>query len=210
MAFRRRRKKTDEGWLLSYADLITNLLIFFVMIASATKLSTVRFQQIAQSMSGVDSPASLTSIAKEIDNRIEALQLKQLVRTQLTDAGLEISFNSGVVFDSGSAFIRKEYAPILDKILLEIVPYTSKYHVAIEGHTDEVPVSSKGPFSSNWELSSARALEVRLRLQELGVPRNRVRIEAYADTKTLPPEDVQGMSDSDRLARHRRVVVRVF
>lgn len=208
----RRRKLAggDEGWLLSYADLITNLLIFFVVILAATNISRSKMQRIAKSLSGTTNPRSLDSIEKEIVKKIDERNLDDLIATTVTDAGLELSINSGLVFDPGQAQIRPELAPVLKEVLTVIVPYAADYSFAVEGHSDATPVAPGGLFASNWELSSARALTVRNRLESAGVDRSRIRVEGYADTKPLPEQALIDLSDDERLARHRRVVVRIF
>ena len=65
-------------------------------------------------------------------------------------------------------------------------------------------------FASNWELSSARAIVVRQRLEDVGIARGRVRVEGYADTKPLPEEQLKGLTPEERMARLRRVVVRIY
>ena len=64
---KRRSYASDEGWLLSYADLITNLLVFFAMLLGASEISRTRMQEIAAELSGEEQPASLASIQAEID-----------------------------------------------------------------------------------------------------------------------------------------------
>ena len=206
----RRTVSDNEGWLLSYADLITNLLIFFVMLLSAAELSTSKMQQISQRLSGSKSPTSLASIQEEIDQRIREQGLENLVGTNLTDDGLELSLNSGVVFDSGDAAIRAELEAVLDSMLGTLVAYSDRYHFAVEGHADSRPIAPGGHFRSNWELSTERANAVRQRLESVGIEREKIRVEGYADTKPLPEEMLRGLSDEERLARHRRVVVRVY
>jgi chemotaxis protein MotB len=206
----RRSYTGDEGWLLSYADLITNLLIFFVMLLAAAEISRTRMQQIAEGISGVEQPASLSSIQQEIDARIAAEGLQELVRTDLPDEGLTLALNSGLVFDSGSAAIRAERLETLDRMLQTLVPYGERYAFAVEGHTDSTPVASGGTYVSNWELSADRANAVRSRLEQAGVPPRQVRVEGYADTVPLPEEELAGLSPEERLARHRRVVVRIY
>lgn len=205
----RRSYTSEEGWLLSYADLITNLLIFFAMLLAAAQISKTKMQQIAESLSGVEQPASLSSIKAEIDARIEREGLQELIHTDLDDDGLRLALNSGLVFDSGSAQIRAEQAANLDRLLETLVPYAGKYDFAVEGHTDSAPVLAGGPYATNWELSTARANAVRARLQGVGVDQNRVRVEGYADTVPLPEKELVGLSPDERLARHRRVVVRI-
>lgn len=206
----RRAHGNDEGWLLSYADLITNLLIFFAMLLAAANISKTKMQQIQKEISGVEQPASLSSIQKEIDAKISREGLQDLVRTDLTDDGLKVSLNSGLVFDSGSAGIRADQQPVLDQMLETLVPYATRYAFAVEGHTDTRPVSTGGTYKSNWELSADRANAVRARLEGVGVASERIRVEGYADTVALPEADLEGLSPEERLARHRRVIVRIY
>jgi chemotaxis protein MotB len=206
----RRTKGHEESWLLSYADLITNLLLFFVLLLSAAHMSRSKLQQIAKSVSGAESPASLESIQNEIDKRIRDNNMQNLVRTNLSNDGLELSLNSGLVFDSGRAEIRKELEGAVGTMLGVLVPYSTKYSFAVEGHTDTNPIAQGSIFPSNWELSSARAIVVRQRLEDVGIDRARIRVEGYADTKPLPEALVAGLSQEERLARHRRVIVRIY
>ena len=200
----------EESWLLSYADLITNLLLFFVVLLSAAHLNKQKMQQIAKSISGAESPSSLESIKREIDAQIARKKLETLVTTTMTADGLELSLNSGLVFDSGHAAIRPELEQTVASMLQVLAPYSKKYGFAVEGHTDVTPILPGGQFASNWELSSARAIVVRQRLEDVGIERSRVRVEGYADTKPLPAETLAGLSTEERLARHRRVVVRLY
>jgi chemotaxis protein MotB len=205
----RRSYASDEGWLLSYADLITNLLIFFAMLLAAAEISRPRMQQIAESLSGVEQPESLSSIKDEIDARIESEGLQELIRTGLAADGLRLSLNSGLVFDSGRAEIRVEQRENLDHLMQTIAPYAGKYHFAIEGHTDSTPIVPGGVYATNWDLAADRANAVRSRLENVGVAQDRVRVEGYADTVPLPESELVGLTPEERLARHRRVVVRI-
>ncbi len=207
---RRRVYSSDEGWLLSYADLITNLLIFFSMLLAAAQLSKTKMQQIAESLSGVEQPASLSSIQKEIEEKIKREGLEELIRTDLTDEGLELSLNSGLVFESGVAQVRIDQIDTLDQMLDTLVPYADKYEFAVEGHTDDRPIINGTLYTNNWELSAGRANAVRTRLEWVGVEQERIRVEGYADTEPLPEASLDGLSDEERLARHRRVVVRIY
>ncbi len=206
----RRTYTSDEGWLLSYADLITNLLIFFSMLLAAAHLSRTRMQQIAQGISGVEQPASLSSIQAEIEAQIERDGLEGMIRTDLTDEGLKLSLNSGLVFHSGHAEVRPEQEATLDSMLQTLVPYADHYDFAVEGHTDSRPLVNGATYTSNWELSSGRANAVRSRLQLVGIEEGHIRVEGYADTEPLPDETLEGLTSDERLARHRRVVVRIY
>ncbi len=206
----RRTYDSDEGWLLSYADLITNLLIFFVMLLAAAQINKSKMQQITQSLSGVEQPESLSSIQDQIETKIAEEGLEEMIRTDLTDDGLKLSLNSGLVFDSGQAAIRAENSELLDQMLLTLVPYAGKYAFAVEGHTDNTPLNGGALYRSNWELSTGRANAVRTRLEGVGIDDHRIRVEGYADTIELPEADLEGLTEAERLSRHRRVVVRIY
>ncbi len=206
----RRTYASEDGWLLSYADLITNLLIFFAIILSAAQISRTRMQQIAETISGVEQPASLSAIQQEIDAQIEREGLQELIRTDLEDDGLRLALNSGLVFDSGSGTVRADQEPTVDRMLLTLVPYAGQYNFAVEGHTDSTPIAPGGAYPSNWELSAARANAVRSHLEGVGVEQKRIRVEGYADTVPLPEASLAGLTPEERLARHRRVVVRIY
>lgn len=206
----RRSPSNEEGWLLSYADLITNLLIFFAMMLGAAEVSRSRMQEIARELSGHEQPKSLSAIKGQIDQQIAKEGLKEAVRTELTDDGLKVSLNSGLMFDSGSAVIREEQLAVLDRMLATLVPYSDQYDFAIEGHTDTTPFVDATGTRTNWELSTDRANAVRSRLQTVGLAKEHIRVEGYADSVPLPPESLVGLDDAQRLALHRRVIVRVF
>lgn len=206
----RRSYVSDDGWLLSYADLITNLLIFFAIILAAAQISRTRMQQIAETISGVEQPASLSAIQQEIDAQIEREGLQALIRTDLDDDGLRLSLNSGLVFDSGSGTIRADQESTVDRMLQTLVPYAGQYGFAVEGHTDSTPVASGGAYATNWELSADRANAVRSHLERVGVEQKHIRVEGYADTRPLQEESLAGLTPEERLARHRRVVVRIY
>ena len=206
----RRKRNHEEGWLLSYADLITNLLLFFVVLVSASNISESKMQQIAKQVSGEEMPESLAEIKDQIDKKILEENLQTVVRTDLKDEGLNLFLDSGFVFNSGDAKIEPKMEDALNSMLKVLAPYSARYHFAVEGHTDSQPVLKNGRYASNWELSTARAIVVRDRLESTGVDRTRIRVEGYADTLALPEESLQGLSEEERMARHRRVVVRVY
>lgn len=207
---KRRSYESDESWLLSYADLITQLLIFFAMLLAAAQLSRTRMQRIVREINGEVAPESLESIQQELDARIEAEGLEALVYTTLTDDGLKVALNSGLVFDSGSAIIRVGQLDTVDRMLQTLLPYKEQYAFAVEGHTDSTPLAAGAQYPSNWELSTGRANAVRARMEDVGVVDEHIRVEGYADTVPLPEEELADLSEAERLARHRRVIVRIY
>lgn len=208
---RRTRLKTgNEGWLTSYADLITNLLIFFMLILMASEVQMGKLDAIASSLSAKASPKSLAHAEKSLKQEITQQQLEDKVDVKLTSAGLELSFNSGLTFASGGAEILPQWIDPLKKVLGILKPYSDRYRFAVEGHTDETPFKNVSVFSSNWDLAAARALQVRQYLESVGIPRNIMRVEAYADTKKIDKNTLQGLSAEAVLAKHRRVIIRIY
>lgn len=208
---RRSRLKTgNEGWLTSYADLITNLLIFFMLIVSASEIQTGKLDSIASNFSKSSSTQSLSQAEKILNGEITKQNLKDEVEAKITSSGLEISFNSGLTFASGGATILPNRIEPLKKVLSLLLPYASKYKFAVEGHTDEVPLRKDSSFKSNWDLAAARALQVREYMEVVGIEKTKMRIEAYADTKPLPVDDTKGLLSDQILAKHRRVIVRIY
>ena len=205
-----RLRTGNEGWLTSYADLMTNLLIFFAVIVSASEIQTGRMERVLSRISGKPETGSLAEAKAVVEKAITQQNLQGQVAAKMTDSGLEISYNSGVAFASGRAEIKQEMLDPLLKTLAPLIPLAGKYRFAIEGHADAVPVADGSGFKSNWELSSARSMAVREQLDKLGVARDRIRVEAYADTKPLSEKELAGLSEAERLARNRRVVVRLY
>jgi len=81
------------------------------------------------------------------------------------------------------------------------------YSVAVEGHTDDIPISSD-EYPSNWELSTARASRVVRYLINKGVPSDKLFASGYADTKARVPNlDEFGRPIAENRAENRRVEI---
>jgi chemotaxis protein MotB len=193
----------DELWLISYADMLTLLLGFFIVIVAAVPMRHATFERIAASISGTKS-APLQQLRERVDELVAKspeLRERVIARDDLESLGIE--FKDALLFDSGSAEIRPEGKRAIAEVarLLETLPGRP---VLVEGHTDEVPIRT-ARFRSNWELSSQRAINVLAALESSGIPRDRLSARAFADTR---PRETQGTIEERRLA-NRRVVIRV-
>jgi chemotaxis protein MotB len=193
----------DELWLISYADMLTLLLGFFIVIVAAVPMRHATFERIAASISGNKS-APLQQLRERVEDLVAKnpeLRERVVARDDLESLGIE--FKDALLFDSGSAEIRPEGKRAIAEVgrLLETLPARP---VLVEGHTDEVPIRT-ARFHSNWELSSQRAINVLAALEASGIPRERLSARAYADTR---PRETQGTIEDRRLA-NRRVVIRV-
>ena len=195
----------DELWLISYADMLTLLVGFFVLIIASVPMKRAQFERIAAALTGTHQ-APLEDLRDKVDALIARTpELKDKVRTRDDAEGLGIEFRDALFFDSGSARLREEAQPAIGEIarLLRELPGRP---VTIEGHTDDVPINTSS-FHSNWELSSQRAINVLQALQTSGVARDRMSARAYADTRPLSPAAEQDVEQ--RRASNRRVLIRV-
>ncbi len=208
MLVRRKKRKSDEEWLYAYADLITNLLIFFVAMLSVSSIDQVKMQKVSEQLSGQREEYSLASIKENLEETIKNEDLQKVVRVTLDDDGLRISINSGVVFKVGSAKIPQKYQDIFATVMQSVMPYVDRYQFAIEGHTDAQKIKNGGKFLSNWELSTARANSIRQSLEKLGIADNKLRIEGYGSSRPL--EKDPKLTSKEQQALNRRVVIRVF
>jgi chemotaxis protein MotB len=193
----------DELWLISYADMLTLLLGFFIVIVAAVPMRHATFERIAASISGTKS-APLQQLRERVEDLVAKnpeLRDRVIARDDLESLGIE--FKDALLFDSGSADIRPEGKRAIAEVarLLETLPARP---VLVEGHTDEVPIRT-ARFHSNWELSSQRAINVLAALAASGIPDARLSARAFADTR---PRQTQGTIEERRLA-NRRVVIRV-
>ncbi|MBO5095004.1 MAG: flagellar motor protein MotB [Lachnospiraceae bacterium] len=97
-------------------------------------------------------------LAEKIEEAIEEQNLEKEVDMEVTSQYVQLSLKGALLFDSGSSELKEEAVPILDKLGLILERYAESV-IEIEGHTDNVPISS-ARFADNNELSSARALSV--------------------------------------------------
>ena len=213
----------DTSWMLTYGDVITLLMIFFVLMFSSSKLSEEKFDKVAQSINeslnrpGPDPEADptqaptippLQSAQALLDQMIKDRDLEMEMQTTLTPSGLMIELSSNSFFQSGSADIK----PTMIKSLVDLSEIiqdfpTEDYQVDVEGHTDNVPINTI-QFPSNWELSALRAVNVAHIFEDNGMPRERIAAIAYADTKPKKPNtDESGINIPENQAENRRVVV---
>lgn len=192
----------DELWLISYADLLTLLIGFFVLLLAVSPVKMAQFERMAASISG-GAPPPLEELKEKVDEFISQEGLQQQVRAHEEADGLAIEFKDALLFDSGSADIRADGNKAISSIarMLRTLP---KRAVIIEGYTDDVPIRTPR-FASNWELSSQRAINVRAALEQGGVGRERMTVRGFADTRRV---DLQGSPEEQRAA-NRRVVIRV-
>jgi chemotaxis protein MotB len=121
-----------------------------------------------------------------------------------------LQIGSAAFFSSGSATISGGGRAILGDVAVRLKSGAfAAYHISIEGHTDDTPIST-AQFQSNWELSTARAAAVVRYLLEQGIPATKLSAAGYADTFPLSPNrNADGTVVPENQAKNRRVVIKL-
>ncbi len=145
----------------------------------------------------------------EAEAKKEAVEFAAALRQEIGQGSVEIDTDGRKIvirvkekgsFDSGSAELKFAYIPVIAKIRDVLLNVKGK--VAIEGHTDNIPVSG-GLYESNWGLSTARALAVAHELfADPRIDQSRFTIIGFADTKPLAPNNT-----SENRSMNRRVEI---
>ena len=213
------RSKDDEtGFYVSFADMMTLLMVFFVLMFSISKPDSSKFDEVAKSMVRafnqevaqeiVDELNLLRELEASLNQTISDMNLADQISSEVTSEGLKLELASSALFAAGSAEVRpsmQETLKRLNSAVLELP--TSQYIMRIEGHTDDVPINT-AKFRSNWELASARAVNVLYVFENNGFPRDRLAALAFADTQPkVPNRDATGAPLRGNQATNRRVLV---
>jgi chemotaxis protein MotB len=132
------------------------------------------------------------------------------VDTPSGDRITTIEMNSATFFDSGSATLSKAGEAVLRDIAITLTSEAlGDYQITVEGHTDDMPIST-AQFPSNWELSTARAAAVVHFFLNENIPARRLRAAGYADTfPKAPNRDEHGNALPENQTQNRRVVIKL-
>ncbi|MBP1992678.1 flagellar motor protein MotB [Paenibacillus eucommiae] len=248
---RRSKKKEEhvnhERWLITYADLITLLLVFFIIMYAMSKIDVEKYTVLSQTLNlqfasgdsilekgkgisgqltpidgdaedkdkdktnenkeeqeNIKKEKELEDLLRKINTYVKEQNLQTQVSATNTNRGVAITLNDLFLFDLGKADLKPASFPILQK-LASLFP-TLDSTISIEGHTDNLPLSSGSQLIDNWGLSGARSLSVlRYFKNTAGLDDSKFITTGYGDTKPKVPND----SDENR-AKNRRVEIIVL
>lgn len=206
-------RKSEELWLASFADLSLILMCFFALMLSMSSVNQKKLEEAVDGMKAnqaLKEAEKLSTIEQKIRAEIKKRKLEDAV-TVVTDAGgVSVEFKDKLLFDSGAATVKSVNMAIIGEILRLVATADEKYGIVLEGHTDDTALAPGSQFRSNWELASARGISLLNVLESKGVPSDRMRVVAFADTKPRIP--VSGKSGTELLearAANRRVAIRL-
>jgi chemotaxis protein MotB len=206
-------KKKEALWLYSLTDLTFILMAFFALMLSMSKPDRQQYDAVASAVQPEDpaseKAANLTVVAEDLERAIKQLKLQEDARVQIDANGLLLEFSEKLVFTSGSALPAAAFANTTEKILRILARAPDRYHISVEGHSDDLPMQSK-QFKSNWELSAARSIALLKLLRQRGLDESRMRVLALADTQPkVPIEGKSGQALQDARRANRRVIIRL-
>lgn len=174
------------AWMINYADLMTELVCFFVILYA---LSSALDQSLLKAARDVEGTLKGGSIVGQLTGSKEGLRI-----SLVEDGGLSM-------FETGKADLTPRMLETLDLIAPKLRSVLEDHEIVVEGHTDDVPVAG-GHYATNWELSSARSTSVaRYLVERKGFSAARIAATGYGEHRPAAPNDSPG-----NRAKNRRVV----
>ncbi|MDA8149698.1 MAG: flagellar motor protein MotB [Nitrospiraceae bacterium] len=226
---RRKAQKTTEGdpinldrWLVSYADFITLLFTFFVMMYAVSSLNEGKYRTISHaivatfrhreprarlhvlfspnhSQSGLATSKTSIVLTRALESLTRTASSPKDISVVETFRHLRVRIQAGFLFREGRAHLRKTSRPVLAALARLLA--TSGVSFRVEGHTDSLPVH--GRYRNNWALSGARAVNVlSFLLSAAPIDPRKTSTVAFGSSRPLVPNDT-----SDHRRQNRRVEI---
>jgi chemotaxis protein MotB len=204
----------DESWLATYADAITLLMAFFILLVAVSKVDLALYEQVAEGINEKvnkkERKAPVKELKDDVTEIVQEMTDGKVLKVGVDDSGIVLEFDSSTFFKPGTAEIVEAAYPVIASVSeLVNAPQYVVFNMDIEGHTDDDPISTL-QFPSNWELGAARAASVLRVLNENGTEITRMRVLSYASTRPKAPNRLDdGTPLPENKAQNRRVVVRI-
>jgi chemotaxis protein MotB len=208
----------DEGgegsWLVSYADMMTLLVGFFVILLSFANVDQEKFdaarEAITKQFGGVyEMPYD--DVTQRIKEALTKMGIGDQFIIKQSSNGVEISFLGTVFFETGSADLKEQSQQLLAQLIPVIKAEPTKFNVLVEGHTDDVPIIGGILFKNNWELSSVRACRVLNYFSESGFEKTTLTAVGFGETKPIAPNrDENGVPILKNMSQNRRVIIKLL
>ncbi len=223
------RMKDDDsssggGWEIVYTGFVLILLCFFIMLNSFSSMEETKILKFVKSftnavsiLSGglglesgeevlihskdiVDNESDIAAILEDFSEFIKSHGLEKEVTVSISDKGIVMRLSDKALFGVGVAEISTDAVLLLDKIGSVISKTT--HSIIIQGHTDDLPIQTK-KFPSNWELSTARAVNVlRYIAEKYEIPMQRLSAVGFGEFQPVCKNDT-----AQHRAKNRRVEI---
>ncbi|KAF1681577.1 flagellar motor protein MotS [Bacillus mexicanus] len=217
-----KNSQSSSSWIVTFSDLITLILVFFILLFSMSQIDLQKFKAAVHSIQKEDgghqpdqtskvkkdaSPADekkkedqQDQLFKKVNTYIKDNHLNAQMTAKRDERGVVLVLQEAVLFDSGEAKVLKNAESLLHQIavLLQALPND----IQVEGHTDSRNISTYR-YPSNWELSAARASGViQYFTSKEKLPSKRLIAVGYADTKP-----VKDNKTNEHMKENRRVEI---
>jgi chemotaxis protein MotB len=209
-----KRKEFGNIWLIIFSDITTNLMLFFLMLFSMTRMTAVEKQMVVAGMESTvvnKSAREQAEMERQAKLQREEAAIKRIQQAaadgslagkatiSVTDRTVKIALNPETFFSIGSAKLNPGTVNVLGSLVGLIESFPND--IIIEGHTDNIPVRG-GAYRSNWELSIARAVGVVNFFTDSGLAPKQLVAAGYGEFHPAYPND----SETNR-ARNRRIEI---
>ena len=200
-----RKNKQEEHsdshrWVVSYADFITLLFAFFVVMYAISSVNVSKYKSLSEGMKSAFNKKDQNKATESTDNKVDGpgeKKTKGTFRDGLDDLNkslselengdfkinrqegwIEMNIKAGSLFDSGTSDLTPE-------AMIKLMQLASKikdqpFPVIVEGYTDDIPIETP-QFPSNWELSATRAATVARVLNSFGIASDRILVTGYGE-----------------------------
>lgn len=190
------KQREDEGlpeYFATFADMMTLLMTFFVLLFSMSTLDPVKIADMMAAMeenltgearASREPVKNQGQIYREVLESITQSEMEDYAQVTHGPKGTSITIDAQFAFDVGSAELMPAIFPVLDMLVPIMMDRGNRYPIAVEGHTDNLRPTGEiaARYPTNWELSAARAASVVNYLIDQGVPRGKLRAVGFADT----------------------------
>ena len=188
----------DAGWLTSFGDLMSLLLVFFILMVSPQAVVSEDQREKKEDLDKAVEQIKTEAVNSGIDNEIK-------VESQGNTA--KLTLQETLLFPPGKARLTAANIAHLKKVLEPLKKLKDSHSFDIHGHTDATPIHSK-KFPSNWYLSTARALAILDKFIQEGFPPEKLTAMGYAQYKPVAPEyDKDKRPIPENRAKNRRVEI---
>jgi len=188
--------KEEQPWLLTYADMMTLLFAFFVLLYSMSSPDPVKMAQLKEGLAeeaGISNEYTIQSqseIEENLEEIIDKLEEEESTKITRDTRGVALEVSGTLGFNVNMAELSEELKIILNEVKDQILNNDEDFRaVLIEGHSDSDPYKPKEQQDyfgvaepTNWDLSTARASQVVKYLIDIGVNPGKLRPSGYADT----------------------------
>lgn len=203
-----------DSWLMSYADMVTLLMCFFIIFVSVSEPKKERLSILSSGMGGkfgtVDMSTPFNGVMNALQGVIETNRAFHDMAVESNEKSVFIEIASKALFKDGSAELAEDKIALLNQTIeaLKSVDFLD-YRINIEGHTSDEPTES-GLYTTNWDLSSAQAARVVRAFIEHGINPKTIQAVGLADSQPKAPNlDYQNHPIPENRERNRRIVIKL-